>query len=302
MKFIDCNEYIKIEYESEFNFDHCMVYLDRSDIECMHRVKDNELYKLIKVDNILILFKVIAENNAIKISFLNTIPTMLIKEKIARYVWSMFDLDTDIQQFYDKVKEDKILKILINRYRGLRIIKINDLFEGLCWAIIGQQINLKFAYTLKKRLVEKYGEKLTFEGINYFIFPTPDIISQIKVEDLRKLQFTKRKSEYLIGVAKLFDDGTINKQKLLLQNDYKKIHNVLTSIRGIGNWTADYTILKCLNINCAFPIADAGIHNALKIILNTSEKPTLDEIRIMSENWQGWEAYATFYIWRYLYD
>ena len=78
--------------------------------------------------------------------------------------------------------------------------------------------------------------------------------------------------------------------------------NRLISIRGVGDWTADYTIMKCFDINDAFPIADVGIHNALKGILGLDKKPTIEEIEKLSVNWSGWEAYATFYLWRSLND
>ena len=81
------------------------------------------------------------------------------------------------------------------------------MFETICWAIIGQQINLKFAYTLKKRLVEGYGEKMEYDNEEYFLFPTPKVISKLEVEDLKPLQFTTRKAEYIIGIAKLFNEG-----------------------------------------------------------------------------------------------
>ncbi|THG91921.1 hypothetical protein AJ85_00740 [Alkalihalobacillus alcalophilus ATCC 27647 = CGMCC 1.3604] len=74
------------------------------------------------------------------------------------------------------------------------IIGIPDLFEALTWAIIGQQINLTFAYTLKKRFVEHFGESLTFEGDNFWVFPSPEKIISIKVDELRDLQLVVKVS------------------------------------------------------------------------------------------------------------
>ena len=176
------------------------------------------------------------------------------------------------------------------------------MFETICWAIIGQQINLKFAYTLKKRLVEGYGEKMEYDNEEYFLFPTPKAISKLQVVDLKPLQFTTRKAEYIIGIAKLFNEGIIKKEELAIEKDYEKLKNRLILIRGVGAWTADYTIMKCFDINDAFPIADVGIHNALKGILGLDKKPTIEEIEKLSVNWSGWEAYATFYLWRSLND
>ena len=136
----------------------------------------------------------------------------------------------------------------------------------------------------------------------YFLFPTPQVISSLEVEDLKPLQFTTRKAEYIIGIANLFNDGILKKEELEIEKNYEKFKSKLISIRGVGNWTADYTIMKYFNINDAFPIGDVGIYNALKGILGLDKKPTIAEIEKLSVNWKGWEAYVTFYLWRCLYD
>lgn len=298
----DFNHYIEIDVPDDFSFKQCMVYLNRSDIECLHRIKDGAFYKLLKFENINVVIKIFMESKKLKVFFINHIPPKWVRAHVAKYVWDMFDVGIDLTSFYELADKDSIIKLLIDKYKGLRIVKINDIFETICWAIIGQQINLKFAYTLKKRLVENYGEKFIYEEEEYFLFPKPEVISKLEIEDLKQLQFTTRKAEFIIGIAKLFQDGEIKKEKLVLERDYEKVRKRLTSIRGVGNWTADYTIMKCFNINDAFPIADVGIHNALKGILGLDKKPTIDEIEKLSVNWKGWESYVTFYLWRWLYD
>lgn len=298
----DFEQYIEIDVPEDFSFEQCMVYLNRSDIECLHKIKDGEFYKLLKFEDINIIIKISMDIKTLKVTFMDHIPPKCIREQVAKYVWEMFDLGVDIEPFYKLAENDSIIKFLVDRYKGLRIIKMNDMFETICWAIIGQQINLKFAYTLKKRLVEKYGEKNIYEEEEYFLFPKFEVISKLEIEDLKQLQFTTRKAEYIIGLAKLFKNGDIKKEKLALEKDYEKLRKLLTEVRGVGNWTADYTILKCFSINDAFPIADVGIHNAIKGILGLIEKPNINEIERLSLNWIGWQSYATFYLWRSLND
>ncbi|MEA4825252.1 MAG: DNA-3-methyladenine glycosylase [Clostridium sp.] len=295
-------DYIEIDVPKEFSFQQCMMYLNRSDIECLHKIKDREFYKLLKFQDVKLVIKISMEINKLRVTFMDKVPPEWVKDQVVKFVWDMFDLGTDLTSFYKLAENDSILAMLIDKYKGLRIVKINDIFEAICWAIIGQQINLKFAYTLKKRLVEVYGEKAICENEKHFLFPTPQVISKLQVEDLKQLQFTTRKAEYIIGISKLFNDGIINKEELALEKDYEKLKKRLVSIRGVGNWTADYVIMKCFNINEAFPIADVGIHNSLKSILGLDKKPTIDEIENLSAKWRGWKAYATFYLWRHLYD
>lgn len=296
----DFKDYIEIVAPKEFNFTECLVYLNRSNNECLHQVRNGYLYKYIKIEENDLLLKIGDTGAHLRVAFVNGVPPKWVRAQAAKYVWDLFDLQTDLLPFYELAANDHILKMLTIQFKGLRIVKIIDVFECLCWAVIGQQINLSFAYTLKKRLVEKYGEKLVFEGEDYYVFPASRVISQLCVEDLKQLQFSTRKAEYILGIAHLFENGDLKKEKLVLETNYETLMKKFLSIRGIGNWTADYTIMKCFNMNCAFPLADVGIHNALKGILGLDDKPTLSEIENIAKNWNGWEAYAAFYLWRWL--
>ena len=75
----------------------------------------------------------------------------------------------------------------------------------------------------------------------------------------------------------------------------------LMDIRGIGAWTADYVLMKCLQQPTAFPIADVGLHNALKIQLALERKPTIEELKNYAEHWQGGKLMPPF-LWRSLYE
>jgi DNA-3-methyladenine glycosylase II len=143
---------------------------------------------------------------------------------------------------YELVKQDAILSELVTRYSGLRIVGIPDLFEVLCWAVIGQQINLTFAYTLKKRFVENFGTPYEWKGRKYWFFPQPSQLKQESIQQLRELQFTQKKAEYIVGIAEAFESKKLSKEKMLF--DLEKAEQQLISIRGIGPWTAHYAMMR----------------------------------------------------------
>lgn len=302
MNWIDHESYIEICPPLEFNFKQCLVFLNRSDQEVLHEIKDGYLYKLIKVKGELILIKVGSNQHSIKVEFPISSPSICSREEVVACIWEWFDLDKDLSNFYEVASRDKVLQQIAYKYYGLRIMCIPDLFEALTWAIIGQQINLTFAYTLKKRFVEHFGECINFQGKTFWLYPSHEKIATINVEDLRTLQFTARKAEYVIGVAKAITSGELTKEILLLKQDYQQMKKSLMGIRGIGPWTADYVMMKCLHHPLAFPIGDVGLHNALKLQLGLQRKPTIEEIKEMATNWEGWQGYAIFYLWRSLYD
>lgn len=295
-------DYLELIPPKEFNFNECLVYLNRSNNECLHEVVDNALYKLVKLDGEIILLKVTSNNKKITIEFPANKPNKAARKSIVKYVWELFDLDRDLTGFYEIAENDGVLNTLAKKYYGLRIVGIPDLFEALAWAIMGQQINLAFAYTLKRRFVEKYGENYIYKGKIYWLFPKPEVIAEIEICDLTNMQFTTKKAEYVIGIAKAIVDKTLNKIDLLKMRNHGEMQKSLVSLRGIGKWSADYAIMRCLKNTESFPIADVGLQNALKILLDLDKKPAIDEIKEMARNWKGWEAYATFYLWRSLYE
>ncbi|GGH87797.1 DNA-3-methyladenine glycosylase II [Pullulanibacillus pueri] len=300
MNWKDFKTSIELYPSPPFNFEECLVFLRRSNREILHDYKEKALYKVIQVDNKPILCKMRSKNQHLQVDFLSGMPSKSLREKVALYVWEWFDLEQDLALFYKEVEDDPLLQPLIKKYKGLKLIGIPDLFEALVWAIIGQQINLSFAYTLKARFVKQFGESVSFAGEVYWLHPTYEKVAHLEVEELRKLQFTQRKAEYVIGVAKMMATGQLSKAGLMRRKAYEAQQKALMTIRGVGAWTADYVLMRCLRHPSAFPIADVGLHNAIKFQLGLERKPTLGEIHTIQSHWQGWQAYATFYLWRSL--
>lgn len=294
-------KFIEIIPPKEFDFNECLVFLRRSEQELLHRIHKRSVYKALQINGETILLQMLEKNERIRIVFPLGAPSLDKNEQIECYIREWFDLDRDITPFYKMAERDPILRDLIQKYYGYRVIGIPDLFEAITWAIIGQQINLTFAYKLKKRLVKQFGNKITWEGIDYWLFPEPQRIATLQVADLREMQFTRRKAEYIIGVAKLINDGKISKNELL-HKSYQELKKRLLTLRGVGNWTADYVIMRCFNRPNALPVADVGLQRALGRQLGLDRKSTTEEIKELAKEWGGWESYATFYLWRSSYD
>ncbi|MGE7023037.1 DNA-3-methyladenine glycosylase family protein [Solibacillus cecembensis] len=293
-----------IKVPNEFSFIENIRYMQRSSNECMFEVREDKIIKAIPVLDEVLLVEVSGNTDGnLVLRFLgNTHPTsQKVRDEVINYVREWFDLDNDLKPFYEMAKNDLLLHKAIDEFYGLRNVGIPDLFEALTWGILGQQINLTYAYTLKKRLVEKFGKSLEWEGRQYWIFPKAKDIANLTVEDLASLKMTIKKCEYLIGVAQLIVEGRISKSLIMGNGNFKEAEKMLIKIRGIGPWTANYVLMRCLRFPNAFPIADVGLHNAIKHLTGADENPTKEEILKIAAPWKGWESYATFYLWRFLY-
>lgn len=287
-----------IEVPVEFNFTLILGYLQRDKNECMYEIENETITRIIAVGGESTLVQVSApDNRYLLVHFLSTEPVDN-KNAIIAYIRDWFDLDKDIAPFYKMAGNDPLLKQPIKDFYGLRIVGIPDLFEALCWGVLGQQINLAFAYTLKRQFVEKFGDSVKFNRKPYWIFPSYEEIAKLTPEDISDIKMTVKKSEYIIGIAQLMANGDLSKEKLLGLADFKAIEKELIKIRGVGPWTANYVLMRCLRYPAAFPIADVGLINAIKFLKKMDRKPTKEEILEVAIPWKNWEAYATFYLWR----
>ena len=291
---------MRLAVQQPFDFQECLVFLSRSEQEVLHVTTPDTVRKLMRIGERLILIELREEVNHIRVRFPVDEVTETEKECVAREVRDWLDLDRDLALFEAIGDEDELLAPLIETHRGLRMIGFPDLFEALAWAIIGQQITLSFAYTIKRRFVERYGDHRVVRGEKYWTFPTGERVANLKPEALRELQFSIRKAEYVIDIAREITNGDLSKTALQSHSS-ADIRERLLAIRGVGAWTADYVLMKCFQDASAFPIADIGLHQAIQHQLGTAKKPTIEEVKRYGESWQGWEGYATFYLWRSLY-
>ena len=284
---------------SEFSFRLCLEFLKRSPKELLHQLTDRAVIKALRAGNQIVVFSVTQKKDALRISFLTKEPDADTKRLVADYVREWFDLDTDLKPFYKMAAKDRLLKGLVDRFYGYRIVGQPDLFESLIWAVLGQQINLGFAYTLKQRFVQHFGERLALGEHAFFLFPSPETVTVINPQELLSLQFSTQKSTYTIAIAEAFSAGRLSKDKLkgMPLQDAKQ---ELMKIKGIGNWTANYALMKTFHYPNAFPLEDAGLHNAIKNLKGLDRKPTPAEVIKMFKKYRGWEAYATLYLWKSL--
>jgi DNA-3-methyladenine glycosylase II len=289
-----------ISVPETFDFKHCLSYLTRSSSEVLHVCDGSEVVKVIRGKDRHILFRVSeATNKDLQVDVLNTSLTRDVGAAVESYVREWFDLDTDLRPFYAIALKDRLLKPLVTQYYGYRIVGQPDLFESLVWAVIGQQINLSFAYALKRRFVEEFGDQVTTRSATYYLFPQPERVAALDHDDLIQLQFSRQKSRYIIGLADAFASGKLSREKLEAMAPEERLET-LVRFKGIGTWTANYVLMRTFRYPSALPLGDAGLNAALRRLLKLDRKPTPAEVQLVFRRYRGWEAYATLYLWKSL--
>lgn len=293
------NGQLIIRTSNDFSFSENLQYLSRSADECMFHLRDGRVTRAIDVEGEPVLFRMEGHPDGILVT-VDGEATEGATAGVERFVHDWLDLGRNLEPFYELGERDPILRDAVRLHHGLRVVGIPDLFETFVWAILGQQITVSFAYVLKRRFVETFGRAIEADGVTHYLFPSAERVAGLEPEALRGLKIPARKSEYIIGIARLIADGDLTREGLLALGGDRAIEHRLTAIRGIGPWTANYVLMRCLRSPDAYPAADVGLHNALKLVAGMDRKPTLPEVEAFAEPWKGWRAYATFYLWRYL--
>jgi DNA-3-methyladenine glycosylase II len=283
-----------------FDFQECLWFLNRNYDDCLHEVGEDAVLKAIATPFGDVLFRVSEQGGFLKIDVLDGNAAPECRDFLADYVKEWFDMDRELEPFYVYLKRDSRLAYMAEDFSGLRLMGISDMFEALCWSIIGQQINLTFAYKLKRRMVERFGRHIEWDNRVFHIFPDPATLADATVDELRGMQFSEKKAEYVIGVARAFRDGNLSRAQIDALPDFSARQSALTAHKGIGIWTANYVLMKSFRAPEGIPHGDVGLLNALVghgIIVERSEK---GKIEAFFRDYAGWETYVTFYLWRSL--
>lgn len=227
-------------------------------------------------------------------------PSFLVSENVKEHpallkrLTEILTWEIDLKMVADHFKGTE-LAFLFQKYLGLPLILDVDLYRCLVTQIIHQQLNMTFAYRLTERFAKTYGSEV--EGV--WFFPPPEKVAQLSPEELKELQFSTRKAEYVIGVSKAIMDGTLDLEQFPSLSD-EDVTRQLTSLRGVGHWTAQCLLLFGLGRGDLFLPADIGIQNGLKKVYQLNEKPTLEQMEKWSKPWSPYRSYASLYLWENL--
>lgn len=218
------------------------------------------------------------------------------QKAVSEIVGHIVSADVNLAPFYASARLDPVLNDLRDQYYGLKVIRFPSLYECLVSTVLEQQINLLFAATLKRRLLEAFGPEIEYEGKQWRGYPSPETLARLIPDQLRPLQISERKASYLIGIARAFAEGKIDEAGLRREPAEKAIE-ALTEIRGVGRWTAEYSLLRGLGHTDVLPADDVGLQRTVGLLYGLKAPATAMSIRRRWKRLTPWQGYATLYLW-----
>jgi DNA-3-methyladenine glycosylase II len=200
-----------------------------------------------------------------------------------------------VRDFYRRFRTDPVLARAIARERGLRGAGSPSAFEALVTAVLSQQVNLRFAYSIRSELAERFGVRARFEDEEFVAFPTAERLARLSATELRALRLSAAKATALHGIAEAFASGALAEAELEALPDEAAIA-ALCALRGVGRWTAEIALLRGLGRADVFPAADLGVVKYLaQGLLGRREKAGEAEMRAFAERWRPHRSLALLY-------
>lgn len=215
-----------------------------------------------------------------------------VKEQALNEIKRIFQFDFSLHTLGLHFAKTNIAEIFL-QHAGTPLVLEFDLYRCLMKCIIHQQLNLAFAHTLTERFVTSFG----YQVEDVWFYPKPETVAALEYADLRALQFSGRKAEYVIDTSRLIAEGKLNLTNLSFQSDDEMMKELI-KVRGIGPWTVQNLLLAGLGRPNLFPKADIGVQKAIQKHFKLEKKPTSEEMDQYSEQWAPYLSYATLYFWR----
>lgn len=127
---------------------------------------------------------------------------------------------------------------------------------------------------------------------------TPENFLSLSETELRQIGFSRQKTAYCQGLARVILDHQLDLEELELLDD-AAARSRLVQIKGIGNWTADNYLLMVLLRPDIIPAGDLALISALQELKGLASRPTVAEVEQIALAWRPWRAVATRFLWHF---
>lgn len=189
----------------------------------------------------------------------------------------------DLRGFWDWAESEPELSTLRQPLAGYRPPLALDDWEMLVGSITAQQVSLHAAAAVRSRLIERFGlrHEVAWE------FPSRTRVAAATVDEIAALGFSRRKAEYVSGLARC----DLDLEGLAALTD-EEVVEAITSVRGLGRWSAEWFLARRLGRGAAWPAGDLGVRKAVSRFYGQGPLLGEEEVRAVGERFGPWRNIA----------
>ena len=183
-------------------------------------------------------------------------------------------------------KKDRVMKILIEKYKQKTLTTRKDIFFSLCKSIIGQQISVVAANSVFKKFQQACNGKII-----------PKIVKKITIQKLKKCGLSRQKAKGIKELSIKFSNKSFNPNLIKKMTDEEAIV-YLSTLRQIGRWSAEMILLFTFNRENIWPIQDIGLLRAISNNYKKKYLPPKNFVNFLRKRFSPYCSVATWYLWR----
>lgn len=252
---------LHIAYRPPFDWTTLLQYYEKHLIPYLEKVTKNSYQRVFKIGSTYGSFTVLndEENARLELKVHCSDPNVLFA--VVNRVRKMFDLDSDPLLIHHQFSKIPYLNQLWEEFPGLRIAQGWDPFEIAVGTILGQVVSVKQASKLMGDLVCQYGEEIVhpITSEKSYLFPTPETLLNASFNQIKT---TNQRKNTIKMICQSLINGEINFSE---HQNYESLKTNLQKIKGLGNWSAEYILLRALGDTNAFPKDDLLLKRALQL-------------------------------------
>ena len=206
----------------------------------------------------------------------------------------MLGLDQSVARFEDAYRAHPVLSRLIAARPGLRVPVAASPFEALVWAIIGQQISVHAAISIRRRLILATG----LQGpAPLYCHPDADRLANCTEDTLRTAGLTATKAASVRAVSIATAEGRLPLEAWTTDFDAEAIANALLAVRGIGPWTVNYLLLRGYGWLDGSLHGDVAVRRSLQRLLGEAEPIDASRTATWLAQFSPWRALVGAHLW-----
>lgn len=293
---------LKIKLPANFRRQDFLAFHQRDTQEIAERVSDNQLCKGIiwQARPALLEISFLKNHAEASLCFAGR-GSRQTAELFEPFVAHLLGLNQSTKDFEQTFAGHAELGALISAQAGLRIPQAASAFEAISWAIIGQQISVSAAVSIRRKFIQLVAAR---HQSGLLAYPAADSLTGISCDTLRAAGLSQTKAATLLRLAEVMREQNLDAQLQACWHADKNraqrmatISEQLASIRGIGPWTISYALLRGFGWLDGSLHGDVAVRRNLQRLLALDEKPDEKFTQQWLAQFAPWRALAAAHLW-----
>ena len=291
-----------LDLPANYRLHDILAFHSRDTESVAEEVSDTRLRKGMMLDGVPVVLAVVIDSALVPTSASCTVHadgklSKAAQQRVREAALSILGLRIDPEPFCAFAAKDDMFGPLTVAQPGLRIVQSATVFEALTWAIIGQQINLSFAISLRRTFILHAGRR---HSSGLWCYPEATDAVKLGIDDLTSRKFSRAKAETLLRLANLVASGELQLD-VTPTNSTEQISAALLAVKGIGPWTVNYGLLRGYGYADCSLHGDVAIRAALQQLLGEDVKPDMPRTEQILARYAPHRTMAAAHLWASLH-